>query len=239
MLSPILNRVIDKCNRQEYISLLTICCVLTFWFGFLWKGPINRDGFNIMNFIFLYFVGRFVALYTPPPPTVCIRPLIVYIACSLFIAICSVLVIFHFNKAQNLLWLFSFPYNSPLIIISAIAFFLFFRTLNFHSKIINWLASSSLAVYLIHDHPTFRDIIYKYINNIEKQMDNKFNFVIYLLLVGIVILLFCVLFDKLRLLITNPIEKLINAIWNEHGNKTILRLIKIMRLKDDNITNAI
>ena len=57
------------------------------------------------------------------------------------------------------LWLLAFPYCSPLLIFNALLVFLIFSRFKIQSHIINSLASSTFAVYLIHCHPA----VHKYI----------------------------------------------------------------------------
>lgn len=64
LLSPILNKAINNFTKREFILALFILALLSFYFGFFWQGSINSNGCNFMNFIFLYFIARFIALHT-------------------------------------------------------------------------------------------------------------------------------------------------------------------------------
>lgn len=53
-----------------------------------------------------------------------------------------------------------YDYAAPLVILQAVFLFLVFARMSFHSKVINWAARSCFAIYLIHMHPTIKDIGY-------------------------------------------------------------------------------
>ena len=46
-------------------------------------------------------------------------------------------------------------YLAPAVIIGSVYFFLFFTKLSFHSRMVNWIATSAFAVYLFHCDPLF------------------------------------------------------------------------------------
>ena len=80
---------------------------------------INQDGYNVMNFIFLYFIGRFVALY--------IGFIKIRFSIALYlmnVAVISLIGISILLMNINVKWvsLLCFPYNSPFVISAAIAF---------------------------------------------------------------------------------------------------------------------
>jgi surface polysaccharide O-acyltransferase-like enzyme len=213
LLSPLLNALVNRLNKKEFIIILLCFSILTFYFGFLWNGKINRDGYNIMNFMYLYLIGRFISLYTSNTGSrkKKIIYMTTYFVCSFLIA-CFVIIIckLNLNKAYIPAW--AYPYNSPLVIISSIAFFLFFRTLNIKSKLINWLASSALAIYLISENPAIKYHIYTYINETGKQVTNGFLLIGYLIISAIGIMIICILIDKIRILVMNPVERMLGKI---------------------------
>ena len=49
-------------------------------------------------------------------------------------------------------------YNSPLVLLSSFSVFLFFSTLNFQNRIINFLATGTLAAYILHTKDFFYDL---------------------------------------------------------------------------------
>ncbi|MDR2835721.1 MAG: acyltransferase [Bacteroidales bacterium] len=231
LLSPILNKIIENCNKKELIVVLLLLGILTFYFGFLWRNSINMNGYNVMNFIFLYFIGRFIALHTSNVTsmkrrTICIG---VYLLCTVVILVVIEMIV-HLDMNRKWIWRCGYYYNNPLVICSAIAFFCFFRTLSFKIKAINWSATSVLAVYLIHENQCIRSNLYPYINELGQSIDNVGALWLYLLLIAVVILVGCILIDKVRILITNPIEKALNRIGlDNYTDKIINKLDNLMK----------
>jgi surface polysaccharide O-acyltransferase-like enzyme len=194
-LSPIINKLITGCNKKEYLSFLVLCFILNVIYNFF--NPSSNRGFDIINFIFLYLIGRFIQLYVKNETSAKIRMLflLTYTMCSLLLAI---LVIYIFNSDIDSKWanILGFSYNSPLVIISAIAFFCFFRTIRLQSKVVNWLAASVLAIYLIHENPVISAYLYQYVRNID--ISNDYLLGIYLFLLSVFIMVICIFIDKIR-----------------------------------------
>jgi hypothetical protein len=232
LLSPLLNHFINKVNKKEYTIILLIFAMLTFYYGFLFKGAINPDGYNnIMNFIFLYLIGRYIALYTTSDTGSWNKKIlyaVIFSACSFLIA-GSVIIICKLNLNKTWISSWSYPLNSPLVMISSIAFFLFFRTLKIKSKLINWLACSVLSIFLIHENPVIKDTIYQYVNETGKQISNGFLLAGYLFILAIGIMIICIFIDKIRIFIMNPVERMIGKINVE----------KYMNIMIDKIENII
>ena len=207
--SFILNKVISNSTKKDFILILIILSAFTFYFGYLWGDAINgAAGYNLMNFIFLYFIGRYIALYTRRNTgrKQRIQYLTSYIANSL---ICVVIVyaIFHYTSLDNdFIRRWGFGYNSPFVIMSAISFFLLFRSFQLKSKVINWLAQSALAIYLIHENQAIRTHLYKYIGEIGESINQDWLLVLIFPALAILIMLICIFIDKIRILLVTPVE---------------------------------
>jgi hypothetical protein len=133
-----------------------------------------------------------------------------------------VIIICKLNLNKDYIPALGYPYNSPLVIISSIAFFLFFRTLRIRSKLINWLASSALAIYLMHENSVIRDHLYNYISEIGKQTTNGFLLTGYFIILAIEIMVICILIDQIRIFVMSPIERIL---WKINIEKYINRIV--------------
>jgi hypothetical protein len=130
----------------------------------------------------------------------------------------SVFVVIVDRLGLNKIWIRSFvyPYNSPLVIISAVALFLFFRSIQIKSRIINWFASSVFAVYLIHENQFINKYLYQTIYDIGKSISNNYFLFCFLCFLALGIMLVCILIDKIRLIITRPIEGIFDRMnWDK------------------------
>lgn len=226
LISPILNKIIDISDKRGHIVILLICSIITFYYGYFWRGEINDNGYNLINFIFLYFIGRFlynhIAWSKYSVRKIRLNALFTYIICSLLISVIAVIDL-NFNWSYFAVY----TYNSPLVIISSVAFFIFFRTLHFQSCVINWAASSVLAIYLIHENKHLRSYYMTFVSQVDSQSDNGWILALSLLLLAICIMSVCILIDKARMIIVSPVERFINRInWEEKINMFIDKIVK-------------
>lgn len=95
-----------------------------------------------------------------------------------------------------------YDYAAPLVILQAVALFAVFAKMKFSSKFINWCASSSFAIFLIHMHPTIKQI--GYLSFTQGLYDYPFLKHAVLLIVFI-LCVFCgsILIDKIRIVVSN------------------------------------
>jgi hypothetical protein len=216
LLSPILNQLSDSFNKYKFILCLLILTVINIWLGFYATNPMpnnsnpNTNGYNIMNFIYLYFIGRYVFLYISEYKIK--KYLLIYITISLIL---SGLILLDTKLKINdwyVLKLNSLDYNNPLIVLSSISLFLVFKKIKFQSKKINWLAKSSLAIFIIHTSIPY--------GNIFQYLNNKYGLHWYiglLYFITVVTIFFgCLFIDKIRMLITDPIENIV-TVHQENG----------------------
>ena len=105
----------------------------------------------------------------------------------------------------ELIWKLSYPYCSPVLILNAVLLFLLFSRLHFKSKLVNWLAGSGFAIYILH-HQHF--VLYKLIGPVVLFLYGEHNLPIFLIfylgLFSFVIMFVCIVIDK----IFEPLQKL-------------------------------
>src|SRR5574344_150806 len=149
-LSPILNYFIRRSSRIVFGMSILVCAAMICIIGFFLDFPPFTRGYNAWQFLLLYMIGRYLRLYVSADS----YP---QAACLIKSCLCSLSVFCLFLVVQNcfsdcptfpfrLLW-----YNNPVILLGSIYLFLSFRSMHFHSRYINWIASSVLSVYLIQE----------------------------------------------------------------------------------------
>lgn len=209
LISPILNKAISYFNKKEFIYSIILLTTLNIYFGWIYlNSVINSNGYNIMHFIYLYFIGRFINLnYNSKNSTFTKRSKSIYFFIYIFSS--SLLTLFAINSLKffgyEFMVQYSFAYNNPFVLISSISFFLFFLNITINNRVINWIASSVLAVLLIHNNSYIAPIFFKYINNLPDTYPNLFLCSLVISTIAIAIYIVCIIFDKFRLIITNPI----------------------------------
>lgn len=220
LLSPLLNKLTNALSKKDFIVYLAILTFINVYMGFFSKNEkFNDSGYNIMNFIYLYFIGRYINIYcNESHHNKKSKYWVIYICCSLIIA-GTILVTHKFGiRGIYVLGLNSLNYNSPLVLISSIALFMCFKNIQIKNKTINWFASSALAIYLIHGGLPYGKL-FQYLG--AHYGNQWFSGIIYFTIASIVFIV-CIMIDKIRMLVTNPIEKQLGKIPVEKYIKMIL-----------------
>ena len=208
IISPLINAFIDSSNERMLRNFLI--CFFLFQTLYVWltgAALFFRLGYSTMSFIGLYSLSRYVRLY--PSKLVMYKKevyLIGYILISLFLMVCSFSIIL-FDRSTLLFKVFG--YTNPLVIISSLSLLLYFSKLKINSRLINWLAASSFAAYLLHANP---NIFSKYFASHIRLISSLFNgidFSIVLLLYLVGVFISAVLIDQIRIFCWNKVCKLI------------------------------
>jgi len=151
--APALNVYCETCSRRQ----LEIVLLSFFGVQFLYDCtyPLHSfsmfgEGYSPISFFGLYLLGRYMRLYNPGFTRMS-KWMDLGLALGIitvFTAICVPL-----TGAVRMHWIVATClYTSPNVLLTTIFIFLFFSKLRIQSKIVNWLAASALAVYLLHTH---------------------------------------------------------------------------------------
>lgn len=151
LFSPFLNQA-NVLDKKTYRKLLFSIFFFVFWFDiFPAVSQISigiQRGYSVFHFIVMYLIGRYIYLYGVPS-------IVFKHSCLLYFLSSSViflLVYFALHFSETDFWIKKlFAYSNPIVIFSAICFFISFKKINLGiNKVINYLAQSVLAVLLIH-----------------------------------------------------------------------------------------
>ena len=200
-----LNAFVESCDKKQFKTLLICFYVFQTIYAFVfWNGaPYLQNGYSALSFMGLYLLARYIRLY---PLRIWELPKWYDMAIYLCIAIGTTVLSFLLQR-YNLPTGNLFSYSSPLVIVAAIHFMLFFTKIRFQSGLVNWIASSSFAVYLLHSNSylasTYYDaVILKWFNELS-----RYTFVAYTS--TFILLVFClaICVDKLRIILFKIIQK--------------------------------
>lgn len=148
ILAPALNAFVEHASQSTQKKVLVWFFLFQTLFGWMTKGAsFMLNGYSAACFIGLYLLARYVKTFHSL--IFCKNKwfdLCIYLACTLGITIGCYIAIITGLKAG----LIVYSYTCPLNIMAALFFLLFFSKLNIQSKLINWMAASSFAVYLFH-----------------------------------------------------------------------------------------
>lgn len=171
LISPFINKFISKISKEEYLRLLVLllvcwCIIPTF---------INGDlSFSYFGwFVTLYLIGGYIRNFVEINSMKKKNITIVMVA-TVFILLASIIIFnylgirYGIEKFASNARYFSDMNMLPVVVI-AICMLLLSLNNNWHSKIINKISSTTFGIYLIHDNPILRSIIWNDIFHVERM----------------------------------------------------------------------
>ncbi len=205
LIADYIERFIRALSKLEYLNLLilffVIFSLLPTLFVSYYSTVITGGGKCLTYMLYIYMVGRYFAIYynlNTKKVTNC------------FIFTVVTLLIFSLNYViGNILGRQCRTFSmdcSPFILISAISLFRLFKSMTFKSRLINWISSSVIAIYLL-------DGLRYYLNEyfcLEKLSTSNV-FLLYLLSFVVSIMIISVIIDKIRILVLGKFENSIIA----------------------------
>ena len=203
-LSPIINSFFDKYGRKALVY------VLIFWGIEVVMETIRdnkslgfNDGYSLIHFVLIYMLARIASLYKEQILKIRSRYWIIgYFICAILVCIEHLIGIKH-----------TWAYSNPIVV--AESFFIFFPFIykNYYNKLINWIAGSTFAVYIIHVTPP----VYNYLIEVDKWLLVELNYYIYVvcyLFLCVIVFLLCIFYDKCREIVISPLTDKIYEVLN-------------------------
>lgn len=149
LLAPYINIFINNISKNVYQKLLiSISLLFSIWPSFLPSAPNKDDGYGIISFILLYFIGGYLKKYSINSK---------FYKNSIYIWIVSFFITFLFKIIG---WKTAWNYNFIFNIIGSVFLFITFSKLEFQSKIINYIATFVFPIYIIHVNPFIKEFLY-------------------------------------------------------------------------------
>jgi len=195
LFAPALNSLVGNVSKKQIerflISFFIIQTLLDFGLG----DTFNR-GYSGLSFMGLYVLARYIRLY----PNKFFQQnkyvdLTIYLILTLLTSFATFVQIY----THGIVSLFYY-YDSPFVILAAVYLLLFFTKLSIRSKIVNWIATSCFAVYILHCCPLF---IPDYSATIKAWFDQepRFSFVCYTMMWIVIVFSLSILVDKIRMVV--------------------------------------
>lgn len=206
--APILNAFIEKVSNKQ---LLIFIIILLLCENFIIRG----HGFT--NYCLMYFIGRWINR-TGAVKHLDFNPRLYYWIITFLITMFVYLFYLYtpINTAERMCgFIMGYDYAAPLVISQAICLFFIFARMEFTSRLVNWCASSCLAVFLIHMHPRISWIGYYAITEAFYDLP-IWRHCIYLLLLIMGVFCGSILIDKIRIVVSDyvylKLKKIISII---------------------------
>lgn len=210
ILSPFLNKLIQSMSKEELkrtvIVLITIFAIIP-TFDFFSDPFYSSYGYSFVWFVVLYMISAYIRVSNFDIKNAGM----VYFLCAGAEIIINVIYQFPKNEHIRFFFVLQTYYNSIFVLLGAISLFCFFRKLDIKNikltSAIKWVVPKSFAVYLIHEHPLFRDILWSKIIKMERFDSNAITFLLAFIISTIVIFSISILIEALREKFFNKVEK--------------------------------
>lgn len=162
LISPYLNLLYEKINKNFIVltvilfsvwpTFVEVFCQITGkeFIGLSTIGIYGSQwGYQIVNFILMYFVGMFIRKYIEELKKIKISRLMIIFVCVVTLIALWALVSEAYGFSGNMAWI----YCNPLVILEAAILFLLFSKFDIGcNKFINKLASACFTVFLFHHY---------------------------------------------------------------------------------------
>ena len=167
--SPLLNRAMENLTQREHF---TACAILlgVFVLGrnvVWWKDfAALRGGYGYVSFVVLYVTAAYLRKY-PPKPRKWLLPYFLLSALTGLSYVILDTLSRRFGFPHQYVYVF-LQYNSATVVAASVCFFLFFLNLEidgrFSRGLIGFFAPLAFGVYLVHDQPDARALLWPWLN---------------------------------------------------------------------------
>ena len=211
LFTPMLNAWVEQTGEAQQRRTLLVL------FGLLIPASLFLDdlrrGFAAVPFMALYLLGRHLRLYVAPRWASVPRSHFVW--GYAFTSLASALLLWGLGMTSQrgidcFIPLYS-AYTSPLVLFQSCMLLLLFARLQFSSRVVNWVAAGSFAVYLTHQQPYVRAAFYQLLRHVHAT---HAVWASPLLIAGILLAVFLasVVLDALRRLAWSGLEKMVTSL---------------------------
>lgn len=218
LVSPMINLWLKNATERQRWYMVAVFAFVACYMAMTKGDASMSNGKNLTNFIYFYLVGNQLYYYKDKWMNVKTWKIILsYLTFS--IAIMAVVYFMHGNIIGKMVKAMSFPYHSPLILVGAVMFFMIIGKQHIQSRFINYVAASSLAIYLIHGSrpylPELHGVVCGYLQNVTGNNITLFgSYIVYTLMV----IAACVCLDKCL----TPVWNIINYAGKKLQDKIVI-----------------
>lgn len=212
---PFINKLIRSLNSKEFITFLGLDIIIFSIFETAFKNPsIGTTGDDAIWLILVYSVGAFIKLNEEKLKTISNTKLVGVGVISILLSVASIFILDYVNLVGHISK-FNHFYGkfvggtSPLQLLTAVAVFLVFIKMQPHyNKIINTVAKTTFAIYLIHANTIIVDWLWNDIVRGQRFENTPLVFG-YAFIVAVTIFVSCAVIEFLREKIFGNINNLV------------------------------
>ena len=192
ILSPFLNKMINGLDKTSHFRL--ICILIIVWSIIPTFTEFTWSFSSIDAFLVMYLIGAYIRLYPRENKNNNTNVIILLVGVALLMII-SIFIAYKmppFENAED----FFYKLNNFFMVMVAIYLFKVFENIQFVNKPINYIASSVLGIYLIHDNKIMRPVIWGRIYNNMNYINSKY-YIIHVAIKTVCIFIICLIIDKI------------------------------------------
>lgn len=206
---PFINKFISSLSKksiQFLIAWLSVILIFIPSIMELYIGWTNNVYSYLIWMIYIYICGAYIRLYgkkweVKMSLTGSILSIVALWILTVFVG--------QFTNI-NPYYFASKTYSIP-VVVASLFLFKFFENLNIrHNKYINYVASSTFAVYLIHDDGLFRNNVWTKVFKGNTLLSSNY-LVINIILTTLMVFIFAIIIDKVRIILQRPIFNYFNS----------------------------
>ena len=216
LVSPMLNFYWDNLSKAQRIYMTAALGFVAVYMATTHGDKSMLSGKNLVNFMFLYYVGRLIWQYKEKWQKIGYTPL-----AAIYVVLNAALVLIYLyggTTAGKAVWALSFPYSSPVLLLNSLLVFFIIGKMHFHSRIVNYLAASSLAIYLIHGcRPYVIGMIGQASLYLYHEMASPYMLIAACALLALVIICVCIAIDKMLTPVWSYSNNIGSRIYNKLG----------------------
>ena len=210
---PYLNKLLLSLSKGEFIKLLIIGLVFFFIIPSI---VIYSNKITETVYLFYYYlIGAFIRLYKNEIKGK-YRYLFIFLLFYLSISFVTIYLGYLSNYNGYLKdFIYSFSgISSILLFVCCISLFFFFKNINIsYNRVINFLSSMSFGVYLFHEHPFVRKLLWQSIFPAYKVLNYNTSLGSVIIIAFFIYLVGC-FFDIIRKILFEDAKRLINVKFN-------------------------
>lgn len=222
LVSPILNILLINLEKNFIKKIIIISVLIFSIFSHLFKASLFYSSiiWFFILYIIVYYIKNYIKIEVISMKKLKIFSIIffscIYFSILIFEFLGKYIVIFKNNT------IYFTSENSILVLLFSISFFLIFLKMNsIKNKFINYIASATLGIYLIHDNRLVRFFLYyKILDNLKYINKNCIIFIFHSIFSIVLIFNFCICIDKIldiiirKFITLKQIEKIERLIKN-------------------------
>ena len=194
-LAPVLNAYCAHAEKRDFRWVLISFFVMESLFGWLAYDYAHFEkGYSAISFVGLYLLSQYIRRHGDRLRSLkWWQTLLCYLLFTIVPALIAFVGIYTKNKELG-----ATAYSSMFVIAASVSLLLLFEKLHFQSKVINWLASSAFAIYLVHQAPGMTKVYCNFFNEAYQSM-NGWLFIPFAILATTLLGVVSILFDKVRI----------------------------------------